>query len=149
VTATTLGAQPTGLTGRGRSGGDAQERAATNPVAALPCARNPLPNPLSTPLLIPLLNPSSATVGVGSPAGALFRLVRGPDPGRGGGGRARSRAKTARDRPGSGGKLQQRRATQARWVAGAVVSGRPPTNPVGGLPPGSPGHPHHAGWSDG
>jgi hypothetical protein len=31
MTATTLGAQPTGRAGRGRSGGDAQERAATNP----------------------------------------------------------------------------------------------------------------------
>ena len=57
VTATTLGAQRTGLTGRGRSGGDAQERAATNPVAALPCARTPLLPPLSTPCLSPCLSP--------------------------------------------------------------------------------------------
>jgi hypothetical protein len=44
VTATTLRAEPTGLTGRGSSGGDAQGWAATNPVAALPCARTPLPS---------------------------------------------------------------------------------------------------------
>ena len=142
MTATTVGVHRSGLTGRGSSGGDAQERAATNPVAALPCAGTPLSTPLSTPLLNPLLIPPSATVGVNSSAGALFRQVRGTDPGQ-------SRAKTARDWPGSGGKLTLRRATQARWVAGAVVSGRPPTNPVGGLPPGSPGNPHHAGWSDG
>jgi hypothetical protein len=142
VTATALGAQPTGLTGRGRSGGDAQERAATNPVAALPCARTPLPVPLLTPLLNPLLIPPSATVGVCSPAGALFRQVRGTDPGQ-------SRAKTARDWPGSGGKLAQRRATRSSWVAGAVPSGRPPTNPVGRLPAGNRPHPHHARWSDG
>jgi hypothetical protein len=67
VTATTLSAQQAGLTGLWRSGGDAQEPAATNPVAALPCARTPLPTPLSTPLLIPLLIPPSATVGVNSP----------------------------------------------------------------------------------
>jgi hypothetical protein len=100
VTATTLRAQPAGLTGRGRSGGDAQERAATNPMAALPCAHTPLLHPLSTPLLRPLLLPPSATVGVDSPAGALFGLVGGHDPGQ-------SRAKTARDWPGSGGKQQQ------------------------------------------
>ena len=91
MTATTLGARPSGLAGLGRSAGDAQERAATNPVAALPCARTPLLNLL----LIPLLIPPSATVGVHSPSGALFGLVRGTDPGQ-------SRAKTARDRPGSG-----------------------------------------------
>jgi hypothetical protein len=53
VTATTLSAQQAGLTGRGRSGGDAQERAATNPVAALPCAPTPLLHPLSTPYAYP------------------------------------------------------------------------------------------------
>jgi hypothetical protein len=142
VTATTLGAQPAGLAGRGRCGGDAQERATTNPVAALSCARTPLPHPLSTPLLDPLLAPSSATVGVAAPAAALFRQVRVSDPGR-------SRANPARDRPGSRGKLKQSRATQSRWVAGAVVAGRPPTNTVGGLPPGSPSHPQHQGWSHG
>jgi hypothetical protein len=142
VTATTLSAQPSGLTGRARSGGDAQERAATNPVAALPCARTPLLNPLSTPLLLPLLLPSSATVGVAAPTQALFGQVRRTDPGR-------SRAKIARDRPGSLGKQQLWRATRSRWVAGAFVSGRPPTNFVGALPAGSPGHPHHRGWSDG
>jgi hypothetical protein len=141
VTATTLGAQPTGLTGLGRSGGDAQGRAATNPVAALPCARTPLPNPLSIPLLIPLLIPPSATVGVNSPTGALFRLVRVTDPGQ-------SRANPARDWPGSRGKLQLGRATRSRLHAGAVVSGRPPTNPMGGLPAGNPGHPHRQRWSD-
>jgi hypothetical protein len=64
MTATTLRAQLSGHTGRGSSGGDAQERAATNPVAALPCARTPLLDPLPAPLLHPLLAPSSATVGV-------------------------------------------------------------------------------------
>jgi hypothetical protein len=142
VTATTLGAQQTMLAGLGRSSGDAQERAATNPVAALPCARTPLPNPLSTPLLIPLLIPPSATVGVWSPAPVLFGLVEAPDPGR-------SRAKTARDRPGSVGKQKLWRATGSRWVAGASLSGRPPTNFVGDLPAGSPGHPDHGWWSDG
>jgi hypothetical protein len=142
VTATTLGAQPTGLTGRGRSGGDAQEWAATNPVAALPCARTPLPNPLSTPLLIPLLIPPSATVGVDSPATVPFGLVEAPDPGQ-------SRAKTARDWPGSVGKLELRRATGSRWVAGAFLAGRPPTNPVGGLPPGNRRHCHHERWRRG
>jgi hypothetical protein len=57
VTATTLRAQRTMPAGLCTSGGDAQERAATNPVAALPCARTPLPTPLSIPLLIPLLIP--------------------------------------------------------------------------------------------
>jgi hypothetical protein len=71
VTLATLGAQPTGLTGRGRCGGDAQERAATNPVAALPCARTPLPIPLATPLLHPLLIPPSATVGAAPSQGRL------------------------------------------------------------------------------
>jgi hypothetical protein len=128
VTATTLGAQSTGLTGLGRSGGDAQGRAATNPVAALPCARTPLPHPLSTPLLHPLLAPSTGTVGVDSPATAPFGRVGVSDPGR-------SRANPARDRPGSRGKLTAWRATRSRLHAGAFVSGRPPTNPVGGLPP--------------
>jgi hypothetical protein len=68
VTATTLGARPTGPTGRGGSGGDAQERAATNPVAVLPCARTPLLIPLSIPLLIP----PSATVGADAPDFLLF-----------------------------------------------------------------------------
>jgi hypothetical protein len=142
VTATTLRAEATGLAGRGSSGGDAQERPATNPVAALPCARTPLPHPLSTPLLHPLLAPPSATVGVAEPGTAPFPQVRVSDPGR-------SRANPARDRPGSRGKLKLWRAAGSRWVAGAVVSGRPPTNTVGGLPPGSPGHPGHAGWSNG
>jgi hypothetical protein len=47
---TTLRAQLTGLTSRGRRGGDAQERAATNPVAARSCARTPLLDPLLGPL---------------------------------------------------------------------------------------------------
>jgi hypothetical protein len=142
VTATTLRAQQAGLTGLGRSNGDAQERAATNPVAALPCARTPLLHPLSIPLLIPLLLPPSATVGVNSPTRALSGLVEAPDPGQ-------SRAKTARDWPGSLGKLKLWRATRSRLHAGAVLPGRPPTNGVGGLPPGSRRHPHYAGWSDG
>jgi hypothetical protein len=145
VTATTLGAHPAGLTGRGRSGGDAQGRAATNPVAALPCARTPLLIPLSIPLLNPLLIPPSATVGVDSPAPALFGLVEAPDPGQ-------SRAVFARDWPGSRGKQTLWRTTQSRWVAGAFVSGRPPTNGVGGLAPGSRRRRHdlgHVGWSDG
>jgi hypothetical protein len=143
VTATTLRAQPSGLTDRESGGGDAQERAATNPVAALPCAGTPLLCPLSLPLLcplsIPLLIPSTATVGVAAPTAAPFRQVRGTDPGQ-------SRAKTARDWPGSGGKLAQRRATRSGRHAGAFVAGRPPTNPVGGLPPCSRRHPHHARW---
>ena len=126
MTATTLGAERAGLAGRRRSGGDAQERAATNPVAALPCARTPLLHPLSIPLLHPLLISPSATVGVNWPTRALFGLVRG-----------------------SVGKLAAWRATRSRLHAGAVVSGRPPTNFVGGLPPGSPGHPDHQRWSDG
>jgi hypothetical protein len=145
VTAITLRAEPADLTGRGSSGGDAQERAATNPVAALPCAPTPLPNPLSTPLLRPLLTPSTATVGAATPATAPFRQVRATDPGQ-------SRAKTARDWPGSVGKLELWRATGSRWVAGAVVSGRPPTNGVGGLPAGSRGDRwslYHRWWSDG
>jgi hypothetical protein len=75
VTATTLSAQQAGLTGLWRSGGDAQGRAATNPVAALPCARTSLPTPLSIPLLHPLLIPPSATVGVDSPTRVLFGLA--------------------------------------------------------------------------
>jgi hypothetical protein len=138
VTATTLGVQAAGLTGRGRNGGDAQERPATNPVAALSCARTPL----LTPLPIPLLIPPSATVGADAPDFLLFGLVEAPDPGR-------SRANPARDRPGSRWSRKQWRATHARLHAGAVVSGRPPTNYVGGLPPGSPGHPHYAEWWDG
>jgi hypothetical protein len=145
VTATTLRAQQTGLAGLGRCSGDAQGRAATNPVAAPPCARTPLPHPLSSPLLYPLLAPSAATVGVTSPTGTLFRQVRVSDPGQ-------SRANTARDWPGSVGKLELRRTTRSRLHAGAVVSGRPPTNPVGGLPPGSRRHRRRLGyarWSDG
>jgi hypothetical protein len=142
VTAATLRAQRTMLASRGRSGGDAQERAATNPVAALPYARTPFLHPLPGPLLHPLLAPSTAIVGVCSPAAAPFQQVRVSDPGR-------SRAKIARDRPGSLGKLAAWRATGSRLHAGAVVSGRPPTNFVGGLPVGSPGHPSHGGWSDG
>jgi hypothetical protein len=145
VTATTLGVEPSGLAGCGLSGGDAQGRAATNPVAALPCAPTPLSHPLAAPLLHPLLAPPSAAVGVCSPPGAPFPQVGVSDPGR-------SRAKIARDRPGSGGKLEQWRATQSPWVAGASPSGRPPTNGVGGLPPDIPGHrrdPGHAGWSHG
>jgi hypothetical protein len=141
VTATTMGVHRSGLTGLGSSGGDAQEWVATNPVAALPCARTPPLHPLSIPLLIP----PSATVGVWSLAPVLFGLVRGTDPGQ-------SRAKTARDWPGSGGKHKQWRATRSRLHAGAFLAGRPPTNGVGGLPPGSPGHRHDDGytrWSHG
>ena len=139
MTATTLGAQPSGRTGLGSGRGDAQERAATNPVAALPCARTPLLAPLSRPLLRPLLGPSSATVSPHQATMVLFGLVEGDAPGR-------SRAKPARDRPGS---LTLWRATGARLHAGASVSGRPPTNPVGGLPAGNRPHPHHPRWSDG
>jgi hypothetical protein len=142
MTAATVSAEPTGLTGRGSGGGDAQERPATNPVAALPCARTPLLDALSTPLLPPLLSPSSATVSPHEPLQAAFGLVEGDDPGQ-------SRAKTARDWPGSRGKLMLRRTTQSRWVADAVVSGRPPTNFVGDLPAGNRPHPHHRRWSDG
>ena len=145
MTVTTLRVEPAGLTGHRRSGGDAQKRAATNPVAALPCARTPLLHPLSIPLLHPLLAPSAATVGVTEPATAPFQQVEVSDPGR-------ARAKIARDRPGSVGKLTLWRATGSGWVAGAVVSGRPPTNGVGGLPAGSPGHRwslHHQRWSHG
>jgi hypothetical protein len=142
VTATTLGAQQTMLAGLWRCGGDAQERAATNPVAALPCARTPLLNPLTSPLLIPLLIPPSATVGADAPDFLLFGLVEVPDPGQ-------SRAKTARDWPGSRGKLKQWRTTESRWVAGAFLAGRPPTNFVGDLPAGSPSHPRRCEWSDG
>ena len=142
MTVTTVRAQRSGLTGLGRSGGDAQKRAATNPVAALPCARTPLSNPLLPPLSPPLLGPSSATVSPHRSPRAAFWLVEASDPGR-------SRAKTARDRPGSGGKQKLWRATGSRWVAGALVSGRPPTNFVGDLPAGSPGNPDHGWWSDG
>ena len=139
MTAITLRAQQTMRAGLGSSGGDAQERAATNPVAALPCARTPLPNPLSIPLLIPLLIPPAATVGAATPDLARFGLVRGTDPGQ-------SRAKTARDWPGSVGKLQLWRATRSRLHAGAFMSGRPPTNCVGGLPPGNRRHLGYSGW---
>jgi hypothetical protein len=142
VTATTPRAEPARLTGRSCSGEDAQERAATNPVAALPCTPTPLLHPLSGPLLHPLLAPSAATVGAAGPATAAFQQVGVSDPGR-------SRANPARDRPGSRGKQTAWRATSLRWVAGAVVSGRPPTNFVGGLPPDSRRHSHHDGWSDG
>jgi hypothetical protein len=142
VTATTLRAQPSGLTGRGRSGGDTQERAATNPVAALSCAHTPLPHPLSTPLLHPLLAPSTATVGVRSLATASFQQVRVSDPGQ-------SRVVFARDWPGSRGKQTAWRTTRSRLHAGAVVSGRPPTNTVGSLPADSRRHPHHPEWWDG
>ena len=145
MTGTTLRAQQAGLTGRKSSSGDAQERAATNPVAAHPCARTPLPHPLYAPLLHPLLAPSTATVGVAAPYLVQFGLVGVSDPGR-------SRAIFARDRPGSREKLALWRATGSRWVAGAVMSGRPPTNLVGGLPPDSPGYRHapdHSGWSHG
>ena len=94
MTATTLRTQQPRLAGHGRRGGDAQEQAATNPAAALPCARTPLLHPLSTPLLIPLLIPPSATVGAALPATASFQQVEVSDPGR-------SRANPARDRPGS------------------------------------------------
>jgi hypothetical protein len=139
MTPTTLRAEQSRLAARGRSGGDAQGWAATNPVAAHPCARTPLLAPLSTPLLLPLLAPSAATVRVPAPTEPLFGLVEGDDPGR-------SRAKTARDRPGS---LQLWRATGARLHAGAFAPGRPPTNPVGGLPPGNRPrrrHHDHAEW---
>jgi hypothetical protein len=145
VTATTLGAQPIGLADCRSSGGDAQERPATNPVAALPCARIPLLPSFSTPLLYPLLDPSSATVSPHRATTRLFGLVEVPDPGR-------SRAKTTRDRPGSRWSRKQWRATQSRLHAGAVVSGRPPTNPMGDLPAGSRNHHrrhHHAEWSYG
>jgi hypothetical protein len=72
VTAVTLRAQPSGLAGLGRCGGDAQERAATNPVAALPCAPTPLLIPLSTPLL----STPAALVFLG---GGSVRAWRGPD----------------------------------------------------------------------
>ena len=142
MTAITRGGQRPRLAGHGSNGGDAQERAATNPVAALPCVRTPLLDPLPGPLLHPLLAPSSATVGVIAPDLLLFRLVEVSDPGR-------SRANPARDRPGSLGKLTQWRATGSRWGAGAFLAGRPPTNTVGGLPPGSPGHLDHERWLDG
>jgi hypothetical protein len=82
VTATTLRAEQTRLAGLCWCGGDAQERAATNPVAALPCANTSLPGPLAVPLLHPLLGPSSATVGVAAPELLRFGLVEGIDPGR-------------------------------------------------------------------
>jgi hypothetical protein len=57
VTATTLSAQQTGHAGLGKCGGDAQERAATNPVAALPCARTPCLPPSLSPCLSPCSSP--------------------------------------------------------------------------------------------
>jgi hypothetical protein len=77
VTAATVGAQPTRLAGRRSGGGDAQERAATNPVAALPYARTPLLDPLLRPLSPPLLGPSSVTVSPHQPLKAAFGLVAG------------------------------------------------------------------------
>jgi hypothetical protein len=71
VTAATLRAQRTMLAGRGRCGGDAQERAATNPVAALSCAYTPLLHPLFVPLLQPLLAPQQRPWGWPHP---LWRL---------------------------------------------------------------------------
>jgi hypothetical protein len=142
MTATTLRAESAPLAGLWRWGGDAQGSAATNPVAALPCAPTPLLGPLSAPLLYPLLAPSAATVGVLAPDLLRFGLVGESDPGR-------SRANPARDRPGSVGKLKLWRATESRWVAGAFVAGRPPTNCVGDLPADSPGHPDHERRSDG
>jgi hypothetical protein len=82
MTATTLSAQRPRLAGHGSSGGDAQERAATNPVAALPCARTPLLHPLPAPLLHPLLEPPSTTVGAAAPATAPIQQVGESDPGR-------------------------------------------------------------------
>jgi hypothetical protein len=82
MTAATLGAQSIGLASRGSSDGDAQERPATNPVAALPCAHTPLLAPLAAPLLHPLLAPSSATVSPQQSPKAAFGLVEVPDPGR-------------------------------------------------------------------
>jgi hypothetical protein len=142
VTPATVGAQPTRPAGRWGCGRDAQERAATNPVAAHPCAPTPLFHPLPAPLLHPLLAPSAATVGAAAADLVRFGLVGESDPGR-------SRAKIARDRPGSRGKLKLWRATRSGWVAGAFASGRPPTNGVGGLPANSRPHRRHAGWSHG
>jgi hypothetical protein len=116
VTATTLGAQQTMLAGLWRCGGDAQERAATNPVAALPCARTPLLQPLFSPLLIPLLIPPSATVGADAPDFLLFGLVEVPDPGQGPG------KKKAR---GGRGALDQGGPLARSWLVG------PPPTPWG------------------
>ena len=145
MTAATVGAQPTELAGLVSGGGDAQERAATNPVAALPCARTPLLSPLLHPLSSPLLGPSSATVSPHQALKSSFWLVEGDDPGQ-------SRAKTTRDWPGSRWSRKQWRATQSKLHAGAFVSGRSPTNPMGDLPAGSCRHHrrhHHAAWSYG
>ena len=145
MTAATMRVQPTRLAGRDNGGGDAQGRAATNPVAALPCARTPLLSSLLHPLSAPLLGPSSATVSPHQALKSSFGLVEGDDPGR-------SRAKTTRDRPGSVGKLKQWRTTHSRLHAGAFLTGRPPTNPMGDLPAGSRRHHrrhHHAEWSYG
>jgi hypothetical protein len=143
VTATTLRTQRARLTGRARSGGDAQGRAATNPVAALPCARTPLPNPLSIPLLIPLLIPSSATVGVAVPARAPFRQVRGPDPGPAG--RAQTPRATGRGLWGSrglGGPLDRGRSlARFRREAPHQLRGGPP-----GGQPSSPSLLWVVGW---
>jgi hypothetical protein len=67
MTATTLRAQPSQLAGHGISGGDAQEWAATNPVAALPCAPTPLLAPLSTPCFTPCLSPQQRPWGCAHP----------------------------------------------------------------------------------
>ena len=142
MTATALRAEYADLPGLGGSSGDAQERAATNPVAALPCARTPLPTPFSAPLLHPLLAPSSALLGAVASELLRFGLVGESAPGR-------SRANPARDRPGSRGKQTLWRTTGSRLHAGAFVAGRPPTNGVGGLPAGSPAYPDHQEWSYG
>jgi hypothetical protein len=72
---TALRAELARLTCLGRCGGDAQEWAATNPVAALPCAPTTLSDPLLTPLLHPLLAPSTATVGAAQPGTAPLQQV--------------------------------------------------------------------------
>ena len=132
-----------GLPAVGGSGGDAQERAATNPVAALPCARTPLLHPLSIPLLIPLLIPPSATVGVQPhPTWRCLGWWRRPTPAS----RAQKPRATGRGLWGScscGGPLD-RGGSLAR-----SCPGRPPTNPVGGLPADNRGHHRHSGWSHG
>ena len=63
MTATTLGARPSRFAGLGRSGGDAQERAATNPMAALPCAHTPSLTPCLPPCLSPCLDPQQPSWG--------------------------------------------------------------------------------------
>jgi hypothetical protein len=134
MTATTLRAQPSQLAGHGISGGDAQERAATNPVAALPCAPTPLLAPLSLPLLRPLLGPSAATVGVRSPLGVRFGLVRGIDPGPGG----RPPPPPPPPPAGVSGGLAGHWSKAARW---RVCCWSAPHQPRGGPPAGQPGSP--------